>query len=111
MSCAAWSVGSNNNGIYGLVLNSGGGFQSMTCQTARAVACCKPQPVPAPTSSLMRPIGASGLAALSLMKSKANPPDARQLGIGAPLNRFKWSDSRCTRLRASDSESLYSRLL
>ena len=68
-SCGGWQ--NSGSSIYqgGLYLNRSGGFGWGRCDSFRGVACCKPQPVPSPTSSLMLPIGVSGLAALSLIKN------------------------------------------
>ena len=66
------NIGGAENGAcfpYPLDLTRFGGFGRGTCDSFKGVACCKPQPVPAPTSSLMLPIGVSGLAALSLIKN------------------------------------------
>jgi hypothetical protein len=67
LSCDGWRLGGSP--YRGMSLLENGSFYASECATYRAVACCKPQPVPAPTSSLMLPIGVSGLAALSLIKN------------------------------------------
>jgi hypothetical protein len=78
MSCGGWGSTTAGGGLIlsgsnALPSNPGivpiGTFRTADCSEARSVACCKPTPVPSPTSSLMLPIGVSGLAALSLIKN------------------------------------------
>ena len=45
-----------------------GNFIQTTCDVVRPVACCKPTPIPTPTSSLGVPIGALGLVGLSMLR-------------------------------------------
>jgi hypothetical protein len=71
LTCRGWTTKSSGNS--GLVVANQpgitiGGFENGQCTEARPVACCKPTPVPAPTSSLSLPIGAGALAGLSMVK-------------------------------------------
>lgn len=65
-SCRGWSTAADT--ARGLMLRPEGGFDTQPCDVARPIACCKPTPVPAPTSSLSLPIGAGALAGLASLK-------------------------------------------
>ena len=66
LACLGW------NGVgQGLHLKDTGSIDQTGCTTILPVACCKPTPVPAPTSSLTLPIGAAALAGLSMLKGGA----------------------------------------
>jgi hypothetical protein len=66
LTCLAWSGG--HPSVSGLTLDANGAFLSTPCDVPRAVACCKPTPVPAPSASLSLPIGTMGLLRLSMLK-------------------------------------------
>ena len=69
LQCGGWNTGSTGlPGPLGLTLQPDGTFVRRLCTEARPVACCKPTPVPAPTSSLSLPIGAMGLVGLSMTR-------------------------------------------
>lgn len=66
MTCLSWAVA---DGAYrGLTLYAAGNFGAQSCSVARPAACCRPTPVPSPTSSLSIPIGAAGLLGLSMLR-------------------------------------------
>jgi len=72
LTCRGWTrddsteeglvIGVNSIGL------SRGAFSQEHCDVQRSIACCKPTPVPAPTSSLSIPIGAAALAGLSMLR-------------------------------------------
>jgi hypothetical protein len=68
LSCVGWIAGPDSN-VTGLALTQIG-VTLAACVEARPVACCKPTPVPAPTSSLTLPIGAASLASLAKRVSR-----------------------------------------
>jgi len=64
LACEGW----NNTAPEGLILTPNGSFGHESCATARPVTCCAPVPIPEPAASLSLPIGAMGLAGLSMLK-------------------------------------------
>lgn len=66
MTCGGWRGAGS-----GLSLLQLGAIVKSPCSEFRPVACCKPTPIPAPTSSLGLPIGTLGLVGLSMMKGGA----------------------------------------
>jgi len=66
LACQSWST--TETGREGLVLLEAGSFRIQSCEAPRPVACCKPTPIPTPTSSLGVPIGALGLVGLSMLR-------------------------------------------
>ena len=68
LSCNGWTV---NAGQTGLTLTPIGGIGKRLCIEMRPVTCCAPVPIPEPSASLSLPIGAAGLAGLSMLKGGA----------------------------------------
>ena len=69
LTCSGWSSKSGSNRA--LVIQPTGGFSGENCDIPRPVTCCAPVPIPEPSASLSLPIGAVGLAGLSMLKGGA----------------------------------------
>jgi hypothetical protein len=67
LTCQGWT----NVAESGVSLRPNGGFQETSCTLVAPVACCAPTPIPEPQASLSLPIGAVGLAGLSMMRGGA----------------------------------------